>query len=125
MNIKKIFGLLILASLMPMTLTGAGNASLWQKMETDARCKQWVDSVMQTLSLKERIGQLMVYTIAPTQDKANLNLLRKVVREYKIGGLLFSKGEIQNQVALTNQAQQWADVPIMITLGGEWGLAMR
>ncbi len=125
MNIKKIFGLLILASLMPMTLTGAGNASLWQKMETDARCKQWVDSVMQTLSLKERIGQLMVYTIAPTQDKANLNLLRKVVREYKIGGLLFSKGEIQNQVALTNQAQQWADVPIMITLDGEWGLAMR
>ena len=125
MSIKKIFGLLILASLMPMTLTWAENASLWQKMETDARCRQWVDSVMQTLSLKERIGQLMVYTIAPTQDKANLNLLRKVVKEYKIGGLLFSKGEIQNQVVLTNQAQQWADVPIMITLDGEWGLAMR
>ena len=75
MNIKKIFGLLILASLMPMTLTWAENASLWQKMETDARCWLWVDSVMHTLILKERFGQLMVYTIARTLEKANLILL--------------------------------------------------
>ena len=37
----------------------------------DVRCRQWVDSVMQRLTLKERIGQLFIYTIAPQQDKAN------------------------------------------------------
>ena len=122
---RKSVGLFIVLCLMPALAAWTDNVSLLQKMENDARCQQWVDSVMRTLSLKERIGQLMVYTIAPTQDKANVDLLRKVVREYKIGGLLFSKGEIQDQVALTNQAQQWADVPLMITLDGEWGLAMR
>ena len=31
----------------------------------DVRCRQWVDSVLDKLSLKERIGQLFIYTIAP------------------------------------------------------------
>ncbi len=91
----------------------------------DARCRQWVDSVMRTLTLRERIGQLFIYTIAPTQDKPNVDLLRKVVKDYKVGGLLFSAGTVPNQVALTNLAQEWADVPLMITLDGEWGLSMR
>ena len=39
--------------------------------------------------------------------------------------MLFSKGELKKQVQLTNQAQQWADIPLMITFDGEWGLGMR
>ena len=105
--------------------TPRGEASFLYAMKDDAGCRQWVDSVMQTLSLRERIGQLFIYTIAPTQTKANVDLLRKVVKDYKVGGLLFSAGEVSNQVALTNLAQEWADVPLMITLDGEWGLAMR
>mgnify|MGYP002229943520 CR=1 FL=1 len=80
---------------------------------------------MQRLTLKERIGQLFIYTIASQQDKANKELLRKVVEDYKVGGLLFSGGLMQNQVMLTNEAQRMAEVPLMITFDGEWGLAMR
>ena len=86
----------------------------------DARCRQWVDSVLNKMSLKERIGQLFIYTIAPQQDKANRDLLRKVVDDYKVGGLLFSGGLMENQVALTNEAQKMADIPLMITFDGEW-----
>ena len=32
---------------------------------------------------------------------------------------------MQNQVMLTNEAQRMAEVPLMITFDGEWGLAMR
>ena len=102
-----------------------GEASLLYKMKDNADCRRWVDSVMRTLNLRERIGQLFIYTIAPTQDKPNVDLLRKVVKDYKVGGLLFSAGTVPDQVALTNLAQEWADVPLMITLDGEWGLAMR
>ena len=109
----------------PRFSTPRGEASFLHAMKDDAACRQWVDSVMQTLSLRERIGQLFIYTIAPTQDKPNVDLLRRVVKDYKVGGLLFSAGEVPNQVALTNLAQEWADVPLMITLDGEWGLAMR
>lgn len=99
--------------------------SLVARVRMDARCHQWVDSVLQQLTLKERIGQLLIYTIAPQQTKENRALLRKVVKEYHVGGLLFSGGQIEDQVALTNEAQQLADVPLMITFDGEWGLSMR
>ena len=48
-----------------------------------------------------------------------------MVEDYKVGGLLFSGGLMQNQVMLTNEAQRMAEVPLMITFDGEWGLAMR
>ena len=110
---------------MPFTPVPPNDPSLVRLLNSDARCRQWVDSVMQRLTLKERIGQLFIYTIAPQQDKANKELLRKVVEDYKVGGLLFSGGLMQNQVMLTNEAQRMAEVPLMITFDGEWGLAMR
>ncbi|EJX02121.1 glycoside hydrolase family beta-glycosidase [gut metagenome] len=112
-----------------LLLTGmtvkASEPYIAQSIKNDLRCQQWVDSVMAKMSLKERIGQLFIYTIAPTMDASNRALLHKVVKEYKIGGLLFSGGLMENQVRLTNEAQQMTDVPLMITFDGEWGLAMR
>lgn len=109
----------------PPALQEGGVPTLIRPWLDDARCRQWVDSVLNRLSLKERIGQLFIYTIAPQQDKANKELLRRVVKEYKVGGLLFSGGVMQTQAQLTNEAQQMADIPLMITFDGEWGLAMR
>lgn len=105
---------------MPFTPVPPNDPSLVRLLNSDVRCRQWVDSVMQRLTLKERIGQLFIYTIAPQQDKANKELLRKVVEDYKVGGLLFSGGLMQNQVMLTNEAQRMAEVPLMITFDGEW-----
>lgn len=99
--------------------------SLVYPLKNNNACQQWIDSVMARMNLKERIGQLFVYTIAPEINKPNTNLLRKVVQEYKVGGLLFSGGLLENQVKLTNEAQQMAAVPLLITFDGEWGLAMR
>lgn len=96
-----------------------------RQLSGNEQCRQWVDSVLNKMNLKERIGQLFIYTIAPQQNKANRDLLRKVVDDYKVGGLLFSGGLIENQVALTNEAQKMADIPLMITFDGEWGLSMR
>lgn len=98
---------------------------LVRPVQDDMQCRLWVDSVLDRLSLKERVGQLFIYTIAPHQDKSNRELLRKVIEDYKVGGLLFSGGLMQNQVVLTNEAQRMADIPLLITFDGEWGLSMR
>lgn len=94
-------------------------------MVDNMRCRQWVDSVMHGLSLKEKVGQLFIYTIAPDINKKNRELLRKVVEDYAVGGLLFSGGEPDKQAFLTNEAQRMAQVPLLMTFDGEWGLAMR
>lgn len=95
------------------------------KANQDARCSQWVDSVMAQMSLKEKVGQLFIFTIAPQDNKPNMALLQDVVEDYGVGGLLFSGGELETQAKLTNEAQRMAKVPLMITFDGEWGLSMR
>lgn len=95
------------------------------RISPDDRCQQWVDSVFNKMTPKERVGQLFIYTIAPVQSKQNMQLLRDAVQTHKVGGLLFSGGKMQTQAQLTNQAQRMAKLPLMITFDGEWGLAMR
>ena len=91
----------------------------------DEKCRHWVDSVYNRMNLREKVGQLFIYTIAPVQTKRNMQLLRDAVHTYKVGGLLFSGGKIQNQATLTNEAQRMARCPLLITFDGEWGLSMR
>ncbi|WP_321334645.1 glycoside hydrolase family 3 N-terminal domain-containing protein [uncultured Bacteroides sp.] len=98
---------------------------LLYKAEQNKKCLQWVDSVLHRMSLKEKVGQLFIYTIAPVRNKRNIALLKDAVHTYKVGGLLFSGGKLENQAMLTNQAQRMANVPLMITFDGEWGLSMR
>ena len=83
---------------------------LLYKAQQDKNCRHWVDSVMDKLSFKEKVGQLFIYTIAPVNTKRNLELLREAIDIYKVGGLLFSGGKMQNQVELTNRAQRQAKV---------------
>ena len=80
---------------------------------------------MSRLSLQEKVGQLLVPRVPAVADKATRKRLKEWVRKYKIGGLLFGKGTIDGQAALTNQAQKDAKVPLLMTVDGEWGLAMR
>ena len=91
----------------------------------DARCTQWVDSVMAGLSLQERVGQLLMATSPAQADKNTKKQVRDLAKKYKIGGLLFAQGTAEEQAMLTNEAQKAAKVPLLIGFDGEWGLAMR
>ncbi|MGN0229614.1 MAG: glycoside hydrolase family 3 N-terminal domain-containing protein [Muribaculaceae bacterium] len=86
---------------------------------------RWVDSVMNTMNEREKVAQLMVVTFLPNDSPELYKRLDHLVGECHIGGLLFSKGEIVNQAKATNYAQSKSSVPLMITLDGEWGPAMR
>ena len=88
-------------------------------------CTAWVETRLANMSLKEKIGQLFIHTVAPLETQQNRKNIQDAVKEYKIGGLLFSGGEWVKQVRLTNYAQEMADIPLLLTFDGEWGLAMR
>ncbi len=95
------------------------------KAQHDKQCQKWVQAQMSKMSIREKVGQLFIYTLAPDESKANMKLLAKVVKKYKIGGLLFSGGDVYSQANVTNAAQYMSQIPIMVMCDGEWGLAMR
>lgn len=117
---RKSFNVRILVLLIALT---AFQLSSWA--QKDAKCDAWVDSVFKKLTMDERIGQLFVFNTPAQNDKRTLNTLINVVKEQKVGGLLFWDGTLEAQAELTNLAQASSKVPLMITLDGEWGLSMR
>jgi beta-N-acetylhexosaminidase len=87
--------------------------------------QDWADSIMATLSLEDRIAQMiMVYgysNMGPAHEKAVL----KQVKRQKVGGILFFQGEPLEQARLTNLYQEAADIPLLVAIDGENGLGMR
>ncbi|GLB50215.1 glycoside hydrolase family 3 N-terminal domain-containing protein [Neptunitalea lumnitzerae] len=87
--------------------------------------QRWVDSVYTSLSVEERIGQLFVVDVFSSKGKAEENRIMKLVKENKIGGLIFSKGGPLRQAEINNNLQAASKVPLMVSMDAEWGLAMR
>ena len=86
--------------------------------------KAWVDSIYDSMNLKQKVGQLFMASIW-SKNKNEADTIRKQIRENYIGGLIFSKGGPVQQADLTNEFQEMSSVPLLIGMDAEWGLAMR
>lgn len=87
--------------------------------------ENWADSVIATLSIRERAAQLFVPRLDITNNVKGFNALENIVVKEKMGGFLLGKGTIQSYADLINYGQEKSEIPLMITLDGEWGLSMR
>ena len=86
---------------------------------------QWVNAKFNAMSQRQRVAQLFILTVSPTDNDATRKLLSQYVEDLGIGGLLFSEGTSQETARLINYSQSLAQVPLMITIDGEWGVSMR
>ncbi len=87
--------------------------------------KHWVDSIYNGLTLREKIGQLFMVDVFSSKPKQVTDKIKKLITEYHIGGVIFSKGGPQRQAKLNNEYQALANIPLLIGMDAEWGLAMR
>ena len=97
-----------------------------ETLEIDAVSEiSWADSVLKTLSLEEKIAQLIMIRAHSDKNTAYNDTLIQQVRKYQVGGACFFQGGPVRQAALTNRMQEVSKIPMMIAIDGEWGLAMR
>jgi beta-N-acetylhexosaminidase len=96
------------------------------------RNKQWVDSVFATLTPDERIAQLIMVAAVSDVKRAvidpktsNPAAVEKLIRENKVGGIVFFQGGPVPQARLTNYYQSISKVPLLVAMDAEFGLAMR
>ncbi len=87
--------------------------------------KRWVDSVYNTMTLKEKVGQLFMVDVFSSKSKKETDKIKQLIEEYHIGGVIFSKGGPKRQAKLTNEYQELSKIPLLIGMDAEWGLAMR
>ncbi len=85
----------------------------------------WADSLMNVLSMREKIGQLFMVAAYSNKDNKHVDEIERLILEYDIGGLIFMQGGPVRQANLTNRYQALAKVPLLISMDAEWGLGMR
>lgn len=119
---KNLFSFLFLSLfLISANAQNAGKKPEFLKFENSV----WTDSVMNTLSLEEKIGQLIMVAAYSNRGEDHQNEIMKLIGEQKIGGLIFFQGDPATQVELMNEYQAASKVPLLGAIDAEWGLGMR
>ena len=87
--------------------------------------EKWVDSILSSMTIDEKIGQLFMIQAYSNLDSVHENEIKEMIQKYHVGNLIFMQGTPIKQVELTNKYQSFSKVPLMIGFDGEWGLDMR
>ena len=116
------FLILILLSTVSAQTTASNDPLRAEDFEAQ---QQWVDLTYQSMTLDERIGQLIfVFTDSKGVD-GERQRIEALIKKQAIGGLLFSVGDPLTQLQLTNHYQSLSDTKLLVTMDAEWGLSMR
>lgn len=89
------------------------------------KARVWADSVAATLTLEQKIGQLIMVSAYSNRDAAHEAEIQGYVNKGQVGGVIFMQGHPTRQVALVNQFQQGAPIPLLVAQDAEWGISMR
>ncbi|MBP1655364.1 MAG: beta-N-acetylglucosaminidase [Bacteroidetes bacterium] len=88
----------------------------------------WVDSVLTTMTLEEKVGQLfMVATTGhySAADGEEMVQMRSLVADRRIGGVVLTQSDVYEAAMLLNALQAEARVPLLVGGDFERGMAMR
>lgn len=85
----------------------------------------WVDSVFNTLTPKQKIGQLFLVRAHTNLGEKYIDSVAKVIEKEQLGGLVVFQGGPVRHANMFNKYQKASKVPLLITFDGEWGLGMR
>ncbi len=119
-------GLILLAVAAAFALSANRNHRFNFSHALDPQEAVWVDSVFNTLSPEERLGQLFMIRAHSDRGPEFEHQVEDIVRQYHVGGLCFFQGTPERQAELTNRYQALSDrLPLLIAMDAEWGLGMR
>lgn len=90
------------------------------------KIERQADSVLATLSTREKIAQIIVIDFRSHDSKEKQAIQNRLVKKEKIGGVIpLGNDLIVPAVKRLNQLNKMAKIPMLITLDAEWGVSMR
>ncbi len=89
------------------------------------KANQWVDTTYKNLSQDEKLGQLFIVALYTNKGENEINTVRNIVVNDKIGGLILMQDDAAREINLVNEFQQKSKVPLMIGMDAEWGVFQR
>jgi beta-N-acetylhexosaminidase len=130
-RIRAIFLSLILGLLLAWTSSPeAGSNSPWQRFDRKltAAEESWVRQTLSSLSLEEKIGQMMMAeanAIFVNRQSDEYRKLQHNIVDNKAGGVVLFRSDVWATAVLTNRFQELARVPLLFAADLEMGMGMR
>ncbi|MCZ6917652.1 MAG: hypothetical protein O7I93_12810 [Gemmatimonadetes bacterium] len=87
-----------------------------------------VDSILKTLSLREKVGQLIMPWLLGdyvSTEADRFNRALSWIDEHAVGGIIISIGSPLDAAAKLNTLQRRSRLPLIVAADLEWGAAMR
>jgi beta-N-acetylhexosaminidase len=85
----------------------------------------WVDSILRRMSIDEKIGQFFMIPAYTNKGELNKKEVADLIKKNKVGGIIFFQGGPVRQALFTNYFQSVSEIPLLIAMDAENGLAMR
>ena len=127
----------LLCLIFAMTLAGRASKSATARPKRSAADSPWVEKTLKRMSLREKLGQLLVVyyfgEFTSTESGEYKDLVRQVAENHVGGFILGTKrqplgierGGVYVAAVLANQMQKRAKVPLIVSADFERGTAMR
>lgn len=87
--------------------------------------KNWVDSVYNSMTTRERLAQTIIIAAYSNQNEKKYQETQDIISRMQPGGIIFFQGTPLKQAELTNRYQAQSKIPLFISGDYEWGLSMR
>ncbi len=86
--------------------------------------RRWADSVCGKLTLRQKVAQLFMPALYASSDLWTSRLIRQYA-DSCIGGVVLLKGDSAGVAHLAEILETKSEVPPLVSIDAEWGLAMR
>lgn len=107
-----------------MVVLGQG----WERKQLSSEARAWVESTMKSMTLDEKIGQLIVPAVTAqftALDSDVFAAIRENIEKYHVGGYHAFGSELVSGALLINRMQELAKVPLLITADFEGGVGYQ
>ena len=85
----------------------------------------WIDSIINSLTLEQKIAQLIMYPVYSNKGENELVKIEKLIQDHEIGGVIYMQGGPVRQVNAHNRLMAKSKIPLLTSIDGEWGVRMR
>ena len=107
--------------------TTVDSAAIARQAELRADSLRWAraDSLLATLSPRQRLGMLLMPAVYTRSDDATMAALTAYALDDHVGGIILLKGDTLSAIAVADTLRRLGREDMLIAIDAEWGLGMR
>lgn len=92
---------------------------------SDYMHRSWVDSLFNSMTIDERIAQLLWITLDGNPSEAAIQKVCDIVEKHSVGGVLLMQMSLNDVVPIVERISASSRYPLLFAVDGENGLAMK